>query len=98
MRKQQSSEVFRCLMRCGHHRRWRRVNRPGQPPVDPKEEAERVVPVVRELLRLELLFPLIRAMPRWHVCVVWGAIINDVSGFTDPEMVKVAAILSAVAS
>ena len=67
--------------------------RPGHTPVDPKEEAERVVPVVRELLKAGALVSIdTRHAEVARMCVRLGVqIINDVSGFTDPEMVKVAA-------
>ncbi len=61
--------------------------------MDPTEEAERVVPVVRELLKAGALVSIdTRHAEVARMCVRLGVqIINDVSGFTDPEMVKVAA-------
>lgn len=67
----------------------------GHTPVSLEEEAERVVPVVRGLL--ERAPEAIVSIDTRHaalakMCVRLGAsIINDVSGFTDPQMVAVAA-------
>lgn len=67
--------------------------RPGHTPVSPKEEAERVVPVVRALVEAGAVVSIdTRHAEVARMCVRLGAaIINDVSGFTDPEMVDVAA-------
>jgi dihydropteroate synthase len=67
--------------------------RPGAEPVPADEELSRVVPVVRELARqtsvpisIDTMKPSIA-----RACVDLGAeIINDVSGFRDPDMVKAA--------
>lgn len=69
--------------------------RPGHTPVSPEEEAKRVVPVIRGILQaapsaivsIDTRHPAVA-----HMCARMGvSIINDVSGFTDPEMVRVAA-------
>ena len=67
--------------------------RPGHTPVSPKEELERVVPVVRALAAAGAVVSIdTRHAEVARMCVRLGAaIINDVSGFTDPEMVDVAA-------
>ena len=67
--------------------------RPGHTPVLPTEEAERVVPVVRALVAAGAIVSIdTRHAEVAKMCVRLGAsIINDVSGFTDPEMVAVAA-------
>ena len=58
----------------GHYRRWWRVEPgPGHTPVDPKEEAERVGSVVRELLSAGALVSTIRVMPRWRACASVGS-------------------------
>lgn len=66
---------------------------PGFTPVSPDEEAERVVPVVRQLLDAGALVSVdTRHAAVARLCVRLGAqIINDVTGFTDPEMVRLAA-------
>jgi dihydropteroate synthase len=68
--------------------------RPGAAPVPPEEESRRVVPVVAELARrtpvpisVDTMKPAVA-----RACLEAGAsIINDVSGFRDPEMIRVAA-------
>ena len=67
--------------------------RPGHTPVLPTEEAERVVPVVRALVAAGAIVSIdTRHAEVAKMCVRLGAsIINDVTGFTDPEMVAVAA-------
>ena len=67
--------------------------RPGHTPVSPQEEAERVVPVVRALVEAGAVVSIdTRHADVARMCVRLGAaIVNDVSGFTDPEMVAVAA-------
>ncbi len=67
--------------------------RPGFTPVDPEEEAARVVPVVRELLDAGALVSVDTRHPSVaELCVRLGAhVLNDVTGFTDPAMVKIAA-------
>ena len=67
--------------------------RPGHTPVSSKEEAERVVPVVRALVEAGAIVSVdTRHAEVARMCVRLGAsIVNDVSGFTDPEMVAVAA-------
>ncbi len=67
--------------------------RPGHTPVDSKEEAERIVPVVRALVEAGAIVSVdTRHADVARMCVRLGAaIVNDVSGFTDSEMVKVAA-------
>ena len=67
--------------------------RPGHTPVSSKEEAERVVPVVRALAEAGAVVSIdTRHADVARMCVRLGAaIVNDVSGFTDPDMVAVAA-------
>ena len=69
--------------------------RPGHTPVSAEEEAQRVVPVIRGIL--EQAPQTVISIDTRHasvakMCVRLGAsIINDVTGFSDPEMIKVAA-------
>ena len=67
--------------------------RPGHTPVSSKEEAERVVPVVRALVDAGAIVSIdTRHADVARMCVRLGAsIVNDVTGFADPEMVQVAA-------
>ncbi|EHF02760.1 hypothetical protein HMPREF1008_00405 [Olsenella sp. oral taxon 809 str. F0356] len=69
--------------------------RPGHEPVAADEEAERVVPVVRGILAAApsaIVSVDTRHASVAKVCVRLGAsIVNDVTGFIDPEMVRVAA-------
>ncbi|MDM8270752.1 dihydropteroate synthase [Thermophilibacter provencensis] len=67
--------------------------RPGHESVSAQEEAERVVPVVRALVEAGAVVSVdTRHADVARMCVRLGAaIVNDVSGFTDPEMVQVAA-------
>lgn len=67
--------------------------RPGHRPVSPEEEARRIVPVVRGLVAGGAVVSVdTRHASVAKMCANLGAaIINDVTGFTDPEMVKVAA-------
>lgn len=71
--------------------------RPGFTPVDPEEEARRIVPVVRELVAQGAIVSVdTRHAQVAKICVRLGAsIINDVTGFTDPAMVEVAAACDA---
>lgn len=69
--------------------------RPGHTPVSPDEEASRVVPVVRGILAVAP--SAVVSIDTRHagvakMCVRLGAsVVNDVSGFTDSQMVQVAA-------
>ena len=65
--------------------------RPGHDPVDPDDEAERVIPVVRALAEAGAIVSIdTRHAEVASVCLGLGAsIVNDVSGFTDPNMVSV---------
>ena len=67
--------------------------RPGFTPVTPEEEAARIVPVVRELVAAGAVVSVdTRHVDVAKICARLGAaIINDVTGFTDPEMVEMAA-------
>ncbi len=67
--------------------------RPGHTPVSPDDEAERVLPVVKALADAGAIVSIDTRHPEVaSVCLELGAsIINDVSGFTDPQMVAVAA-------
>ena len=64
--------------------------RPGFTPVNPDEEARRVLPVVRALAREGAIV----SIDTRHVAVAKAAvrcgasIVNDVTGFTDPKMVE----------
>ena len=67
--------------------------RPGFKPVSPDEEGRRIIPVVRELVDAGAVV----SVDTRHAAVarlavkLGAAIVNDVTGFTDPEMVRVAA-------
>ncbi|OFK25314.1 dihydropteroate synthase [Olsenella sp. HMSC062G07] len=69
--------------------------RPGHTPVDPEEEGNRIVPVVRGILAAAP--SAIVSIDTRHAAVakiavrLGASIVNDVSGFTDPAMVEVAA-------
>ncbi len=69
--------------------------RPGHEPVGADEEAERIVPVVRGIMAAApsaIVSVDTRHASVAKVCVRLGAsIVNDVTGFIDPEMVRVAA-------
>lgn len=69
--------------------------RPGHTPVSPNEEAERVVPVIRKILAAvpDAIISIDTRHPEVaKMCARLGAsIINDVTGFTNPAMVEVAA-------
>ena len=64
--------------------------RPGFTPVDPDVEAERVIPVVRELVKHGAVVSIdTRNVEVAKACVRLGAaIVNDVTGFTDPKMLE----------
>ena len=66
--------------------------RPGFTPVTPDEEAKRVIPVIRALADAGAIVSIDTRHPEVaRIAVKLGAsIINDVTGFTNPEMVKVA--------
>lgn len=72
--------------------------RPGATPVPEDEELRRVLPVIRRLagraiVSVDTMKPTVAA-----ACLQAGArIINDVSGFRDPEMIRVAARFRAAA-
>jgi 2-amino-4-hydroxy-6-hydroxymethyldihydropteridine diphosphokinase len=65
--------------------------RPGHTPVDPDDEAERIIPVVRALAEAGAIVSVdTRHAEVASICLELGAsIVNDVSGFTDPNMVRV---------
>ncbi len=67
--------------------------RPGFTPVSIDEEAQRVVPVVRELVKRGVVVSIDTRHPEVaEICVKLGAsIINDVEGFSNPKMIEVAA-------
>ena len=69
--------------------------RPGHTPVSPNVEAERVVPVIRKIIAAvpDAIISIDTRHPEVaKMCVRLGAsIINDVTGFTNPAMVDVAA-------
>ncbi len=71
--------------------------RPGFTPVSAEEEANRVVPVVRALVERGVVVSIDTRHPEVaELCVNLGAsIINDVEGFSNPEMVRVASKSSA---
>ena len=66
--------------------------RPGFKPVSPDEEGKRVLPVIRELVAEGALVSVDTRHPEVaRLAVKLGAaIVNDVTGFTNPDMVKVA--------
>ncbi len=67
--------------------------RPGSAPVDVAEELERVIPVISALATLPVPVSIdTRRAPVARAAIETGAtIVNDVSGFRDPEMVAVVA-------
>lgn len=67
--------------------------RPGFTPVDPDEECRRVVPVVRRLAQAGALVSVDtrHAQVAREALAAGARILNDVSGFTDPEMLGIAA-------
>ena len=67
--------------------------RPGFKPVSPDDEAKRVVPVIRALVDVGALVSIDTRHPEVaRLAVKLGAaIVNDVTGFTNPEMQRVAA-------
>lgn len=67
--------------------------RPGHVAVSSQEEAERIVPVVRALVEEGAIVSVdTRHADVARMCMRLGAsIVNDVTGFTDSDMVKVAA-------
>ena len=67
--------------------------RPGHRPVSPEEEVRRIVPVVRGLVAEGAVVSVdTRHAEVARMCARLGAaIINDVTGFTDPAMAQVAA-------
>lgn len=67
--------------------------RPGFTAVSPEEEARRVAPVVEALAQRGVVVSIDTRHPEVaELCVNLGAsIINDVEGFSNPDMVKVAA-------
>lgn len=71
--------------------------RPGFTAVTPEEEAARIVPVVRELVAQGAPVSVdTRHASVAKMCMRLGAeAINDVSGFTDPDMIEVAATTGA---
>ncbi len=66
---------------------------PGQEPLASNEEAERVVPVIRALVAEGAIVSVNTTHPDVaKMCVRLGAsIVNDATGFTNPDMVQVAA-------
>lgn len=66
--------------------------RPGFRPVSPDEEAKRVIPVIRALVDAGAAVSIDTRHPEVaRLAVKLGAsIVNDVTGFTNPEMVRVA--------
>ncbi|MDG5775596.1 dihydropteroate synthase [Haloarculaceae archaeon H-GB2-1] len=67
--------------------------RPGADPVPPEEERDRVVPVVEELAALDVPVSIdTRKAEVARAALEAGAdVVNDVSGFEDPELPQVAA-------
>ena len=69
--------------------------RPGAKPVTPEEEAHRIVPVIRGILAkapTAIISVDTRHAAVAKICARLGvSILNDVTGFTDPAMVQVAA-------
>ncbi len=69
--------------------------RPGHKPVSPEEEAHRIVPVIRGIMAkapTAIISVDTRHAAVAKVCLRLGvSILNDVTGFTDPAMVQVAA-------
>jgi dihydropteroate synthase len=67
--------------------------RPGASPVDPTEECERVLPVIRELAAHGIVISIDTRHPDTaeRAMAAGARIINDVTGFVDPVLVRVAA-------
>lgn len=69
--------------------------RPGAPPVSEEEELKRVIPVILEIRRLTPLpLSIDTVKPRVAAAALeaGATLINDVSGFRDPEMQRIAAV------
>ena len=68
--------------------------RPGFTAVSPDEEGKRVIPVIRALVDAGAIVSIDTRHPEAaRLAVKLGAsIINDVTGFTNPEMVRVAKV------
>ncbi|MEE8682259.1 MAG: dihydropteroate synthase [Olsenella sp.] len=66
--------------------------RPGATPVDPETELARILPVVRALADAGAIVSVDTYHPQVAEAVLeaGASILNDVTGFTDPEMVRVA--------
>lgn len=66
--------------------------RPGFRPVSPDEEAKRVIPVIRALVDAGAVVSIDTRHPEVACLAVklGASIVNDVTGFTNPEMVRVA--------
>lgn len=66
--------------------------RPGFRPISPDEEAKRVIPVIRALVDAGAVVSIDTRHPEVaRLAVKLGAsIVNDVTGYTNPEMVRVA--------
>ena len=71
--------------------------RPGATPVPPPEECDRVVPVVRELAAQGIVVSIDTRHPETAAAALdaGARIVNDVTGFTDPRLVAVAAAAGA---
>ncbi len=64
--------------------------RPGFTPVNPDEEARRVLPVVRALAKRPHCLDRYASCGGCQACLcaAGASIVNDVTGFTDPKMVE----------
>lgn len=67
--------------------------RPGAAPVDPAEEARRVLPVVQALAARGVLVSVDtrRPMVAREACRKGAVLVNDIGGLTDPDMLSVVA-------
>ena len=71
--------------------------RPGATPVPPTEECDRVVPVVRDLAAQGIVVSIDTRNPETAAAALdaGARIVNDVTGFTDPRLIAVAAAAGA---
>jgi dihydropteroate synthase len=71
--------------------------RPGAEPVDPAEECDRTLPVIRELAArgVTVSIDTRHAVTAERAMAAGARIINDVTGFVDPSLVRVAAATQA---
>ncbi|MFM2076681.1 MAG: hypothetical protein RJA49_571 [Actinomycetota bacterium] len=71
--------------------------RPGAQPVDPEEECARVLPVIRALAAEAVIVSVDtrHALTAERAMAAGASIINDITGFVEPDLVRVAAATGA---